>query len=146
MSHNVRKHSEFLKVLARCSAKQRKALLQNAGPALLKSLCECTLNVLKGNVRLTSHQKRQLVRHKRNLRLLADRKVSLKRKKQPIMSRVVVQYTRIRKSICDWLVYLFFATLCGWSIRRHTRHGTTGPARLDTRGKRKFLSHKLNRK
>ena len=87
MSHDVRKHSEFLKVLVRCSAKQRKALLHKAGPKLLKTLCECTLNVLKGNVRLTTRQKRQLVRHKKNLRFLADKKISYKRKKQLLIQK-----------------------------------------------------------
>lgn len=82
MSHSVKKHGDFLKVLAKCNAKQRKALILNINPNLLKCLCECSLNVLKGNVKLTSNQKKQLSRHKRTLRTLVDRKISTKRKKK----------------------------------------------------------------
>lgn len=87
MSHRVRKHSEFLKMLSQCSIKQRKALLKNASSDLLKSICECSLNVLKGNVRLNARQKGRLTRHKRSLRLLADRKISYKRKKQILIQK-----------------------------------------------------------
>ena len=87
MSHNVRKHSDFLKVLSKCNAKQRKVILQNASPSLLKCLCECGLNILKGNVKLSPSQKRQLSRHKQMLRILADRKVPVKRKRQGLVQK-----------------------------------------------------------
>ena len=72
----------MLKVLAKCDSKLRKSILQKASSSLLRSLCECSLNVLKGNVKLTSTQKKKLSRHRHKLRTLADRKVSNKRKKQ----------------------------------------------------------------
>lgn len=86
MSHSVKNHADFLKVLASCSPKQRKALMQNVSPSLLKCLCECCLNVLKGNVKLTTTQKQSLSRHRKVLREMSDRKVPVKRKK-----RIVVQ-------------------------------------------------------
>lgn len=87
MSHNVRKHGDFLKVLTQCTPKQRKALLQNASPNLLRCLCECCLNVLKGNVKLSASQKRHLSRHKQVLRTLADRKTPVKRKRQILVQK-----------------------------------------------------------
>ena len=87
MSHSLRSHGDFLKVLAKCKAKQRKALLQNISPGLLKCLCECSLNVLKGNVKLTSSQKQLLRRHRKVLRSLADRKTTVKRKKQLLVQK-----------------------------------------------------------
>ena len=87
MSHSVKKHGDFLKVLAKCNPKQRKALLQHISPDLLKCLCECCLNVLKGNVSLSTSQKRQLSRHRRVLRSLADRKTPNKRKKQLLLQK-----------------------------------------------------------
>ncbi len=87
MSLNVRNHADFLKVLAHCSAKQRKAILHNVSPKLLKCLCECSLNILKGNVKLTLSQKRHLSRHKQMLRTLADRKTPVKKKKQLLVQK-----------------------------------------------------------
>jgi hypothetical protein len=87
MSHNVRNHSDYLKVLAHCNAKQRKVLLENVSPKLLKCLCECCLNVLNGNVKLTSDQKRHLSRHKKVLRTLVDRKTPVKRKRQILVQK-----------------------------------------------------------
>ena len=87
MSHSVKKHGDFLKVLAKCNTKQRKALLQHISLELLKCLCECCLNVLKGNVSLSASQKRQLGRHRRVLRSMADRKTPNKRKRQLLLQK-----------------------------------------------------------
>lgn len=87
MSQTLRTHGDILKVLAKCKTRQRKALLQNITPGLLKCLCECSLNVLKGNVKLSPSQKRLLSRHKKVLRSLADRKTSVKRKKQLLIQK-----------------------------------------------------------
>jgi len=70
----------------------------SAGDDLIKCICDCTLNVLKGNVRVPPKQKSKLKRHKKALRDLAKKKVSLKRKRQiiqkggflaPLLSAVV---------------------------------------------------------
>ncbi len=61
--------------------------MQNISPKLLKCLCECCLNVLKGNVKLTASQKQNLSRHRKVLRDLADRKVSVKRKKHILVQK-----------------------------------------------------------
>ena len=87
MSRHVKSNAHLLKVLAECSPELRKSILQSASNSLLTSLCECCLNVLNGNVRLTSHQKRKLVRHKHKLRTLADRKIARKRKKQLLIQQ-----------------------------------------------------------
>jgi len=59
-------------------------LLKSAGDDLIKCICDCTLNVLKGNLCVTPKQKSKLKRHKKALRDLAKKKVSLKRKRQII--------------------------------------------------------------
>jgi hypothetical protein len=56
--------------------------MKEASPDLVNALCECSLNVLKGRVPLTTSQKKQLTRHKRDLRELARKGTSLKKKKQ----------------------------------------------------------------
>jgi len=50
----------------------------------VKTLSECSLNLLRGNVKLTPGQKRKLQKHKVVLRKLADRHVSLSSKKNVV--------------------------------------------------------------
>ena len=87
MSQHVKSNAHLLKVLAECTPKLRKNILEKASVGLLRSLCECSLNVLKGNVKLNSHQKRKLSRHKKKLRTLADHKVPNSRKKKLLIQQ-----------------------------------------------------------
>jgi hypothetical protein len=67
-----------------CGAKPSvvKAVMKGASPDLMKAISECSLNVLKGNVRLTQAQKRRLCKHKQSLRLLAKKSTSTKQRKK----------------------------------------------------------------
>ena len=60
----------------------RKQMIKNGDKELINAICETCKNILKANVPLTPSQKRRLCRHKRTLRELVKKKVSLKRKKQ----------------------------------------------------------------
>ena len=82
MSEVVKQHGEMLKFLSRAKPPLVKAVVKNASPQLVKTLCECCHNVLKGNVPLTPVQKRRLRRHKANLRQLTKKKLSVKKRKQ----------------------------------------------------------------
>ena len=57
-------------------------MLKGASPDLIKALCECSLNILKGRIKLSPTQKKKLSRHKNNLRLLATKKSTLKHRKR----------------------------------------------------------------
>ena len=87
MSQTVKHCSDYLGVLSKCNSKQRRGILQSADPALIKAICECALNVVKGNIPLTPTQKRRLSPHKNTLRSLADRKKSLKTKKRILIQK-----------------------------------------------------------
>ena len=82
MSARIERNLPLLKVL--CGAKPAliKAVLKGASPDLINTLSECSLNILKGNVRLTSAQKKQLCRYKQSLRALSKKGTLLKRRKQ----------------------------------------------------------------
>ena len=82
MSICLKKNIPMLKLL--CGAKPAviRAVLKGASPDLIRALSECSLNLLKGHIPLTSNQMRQLRRHKQSVRLLAKKKTSLKRRKQ----------------------------------------------------------------
>ena len=56
--------------------KMRRLILDKYGREFVRSICECTQNVLNGNVPITGNQKRRLSRFKWDLRELADRSVS----------------------------------------------------------------------
>lgn len=72
----------MLKMMARAKPAVLKAMLNGASPDLVKALCECSMNVLRGNVKLSSHQKKRLSRYKQGMRALSRGNTSMKRKKQ----------------------------------------------------------------
>ena len=82
MSRRVKDNIDFLRVLAKSNPKLRRAILQCCHNDLIKAICEVTLNVLKGVVPVNEKQKRKLRRHKTVLRALADKKISIKRKRE----------------------------------------------------------------
>jgi len=52
--------------------KAKRALLQSS--QLIRVICECCLNILKGNVTLSKLEKKRLKKHRLLLRRLAERK------------------------------------------------------------------------
>ena len=81
MSQRMKHNSDLLRVLARSTPKQRKAILATCHIDLIKCLAEISLNVLQGVVPINAKQKKKLKRYKSVLRALADKRVSLKKKK-----------------------------------------------------------------
>ena len=61
-------------------------MVGTSSPEVIRTLCECALNVLKGNVPLTAHQKTKLRKHKKRLRTLVNKKVSLKKKRSVLQT------------------------------------------------------------
>jgi hypothetical protein len=55
--------------------------MKTASPELVRILCECCHNVLKGNVPLSATQKRRLRRYKDSLRELTKTRLSIKQRK-----------------------------------------------------------------
>ncbi len=99
MSRNVQHCIDHLKVLSKCNTKQRRGIIETANPVVFKAICECSLNVVKGNIPLTPTQKRQITPYKNILRSLADRNKSFQAKKRiliqkggflPILLRAIV--------------------------------------------------------
>lgn len=84
MSARVRKHADVLQVLAKAKPTLCKTIIQGADQNLMRCLCECTHNILKGNVPLSPPQKAKLTRYKKELRAVAKKTTSQKRKKQAL--------------------------------------------------------------
>lgn len=81
------KHTAILRALCHLSNKQRVAILKKADPKLIRCICECALNILRGNVALKHSYKRRLKRHASILRRLVDKNASWKNKKRLIVQR-----------------------------------------------------------
>ena len=76
------KLAPLLRRLKHSVGKKRRDIIRKCDNDLTCSLSECCLNVLKGNVRLTTAQKVKLRRHKNNLRKLSTKKTFVKAKKK----------------------------------------------------------------
>ena len=84
MTSKLRKYASCLHTLATAKPGMSKAMIKNADAGLIKCLCECALNILKGNVPLTPSQKQKLKRHKTQLRALVKRSQPLSKKKRTL--------------------------------------------------------------
>ena len=78
----VHKHRDALSLVCRADPQWRKAIIQQAPKDFVDCISECCLNLLKGVVPLTPHQKGVLKRKKQHLRDLANRQVSVTEKKK----------------------------------------------------------------
>lgn len=77
----MRKHANDLLYLQKAKPCISKQIIAKADRSLVECLCECADNILKGNVQLTPTQKTKLRKNKTGLRTLAQKSVSLQKKK-----------------------------------------------------------------
>ena len=82
MAQRLRKSHDFLKLLAKCTPVQRKAILKVADDALVRTICECVLNVLKEALPVSKPAKRKVLAHKNSLIALTEKSTSLHKKKK----------------------------------------------------------------
>ena len=82
MAQRLRKNHDFLKLLVKCTPAQCKAILKVADDALVRTICECVLNVLKGTVPVSKPTKKKLLVHKKPLIALAEKSTPLEKKKK----------------------------------------------------------------
>ena len=82
MAQRLRKNHDFLKLLDKSTPAQRKAILKVADDALVRTICECVLNVLKGAVLVSKQAKKKLLPHKKSLIALAEKRTPLDKKKK----------------------------------------------------------------
>lgn len=81
---NVCNNFSFIKRLASASPAERRHVLLNASNKNLKAIAEICLNLIRGNIQVDNKTKTRFKRHQKPILLLANRKTSLKRKKQII--------------------------------------------------------------
>ena len=68
MSGRMKKQAVCLQMLIKTkNAKLRKAILEHADPELIRALCECAHNILRGNVQMTPQEKERLRKYQTKL-------------------------------------------------------------------------------
>ena len=83
MSGRMKKQALCLQMLIKTkNAKLRKAILEHADSELIRALCECAHNILRGNVQMTPREKTRLRKYQTKLRLIARKNVSVKQKRR----------------------------------------------------------------
>jgi hypothetical protein len=80
LSRRLIRSKPLIKMLAKAGPMKRRAILQVGGSDLVHGVSECCLNILNGAVKLTPAQKKKLVKFKKPIRKLADRRVPLTEK------------------------------------------------------------------
>jgi len=82
MSDRTRKYLPILKQIQRLGEKAKKQFIKKCDREFIDCVSECAKNVLKGNVPLKPTQLRRLRRERSNVRVLASKKTSLKKKRR----------------------------------------------------------------
>lgn len=81
MSHQLQQHAPLLKLLSKSRHRNVTGIIKAIDSPFIDLLCECALNVLKGNVPLSRQQKRDLSKYKQQLRFLSNKKNALKKRR-----------------------------------------------------------------
>lgn len=77
-----KKQAAILRALQYLNKEQREAVLRKADSRVIRCICECALNILRGNVPLKAEERKKLRRHAPLLRRLAAKKGCWKSKKR----------------------------------------------------------------
>ena len=81
-SKSLEKHLPTIALLSHCQPCVVKKFIQNSDKKLINAICECSKNILSGNVTLNDEEFKRLKKYQKHLRLLATRKTPLKQKKE----------------------------------------------------------------
>ena len=80
----IKKHGSMVMAMMQATPQIRKKLVKDSPSEVIRCVSECCHNVLKGNVHLSSAQKKKLYRSRQHLRRSASKSISVKKKKQII--------------------------------------------------------------
>jgi len=83
----VKKNANTLRGLADFSATQRGVYVKHADNDFVKCVCDCTKNVLNGNVPIKTKDLTRLKKYKRSLRRLTGGKLSAKGKRNILVQK-----------------------------------------------------------
>ena len=82
MSAVVKRALPLLRVLVDATPKLKKAIIKHAPTDLVTAISEIVLNLIKGVIKLTAHQKKRLSRYKKELLALAKKEGTFREKEE----------------------------------------------------------------
>jgi hypothetical protein len=87
MSDRVRRNQSDIKHLQRMNCRARKSFLKHCNPDFIDCICECTKNLLHGNVPVSATQFKKLEPYKKVLRRLSNNKLTNKQRRQLLVKQ-----------------------------------------------------------
>ena len=85
MSQRLKEHSNICKHLYHLNHERRNKWIKcHLDKDVILCLCECTKNLLLGNIPISPKKKKELAKNRKELRQLANKEVSIKKKKKII--------------------------------------------------------------
>ena len=87
MSARIKRNSDFLKVLGKCTPTQRKAILETAHDDLLEALRECCMNVYLKTIKVSPRLLKRLAPFKEELQFVADIRNPLNQRKEVLLQK-----------------------------------------------------------
>lgn len=87
MSERIRRNLSLLQALYKATPAQRKIIIQSASTDFILTLCEIAFNVIKGKIPLTKAQYQKLKKKKSGIKLIADKKICLTKKKKKLINQ-----------------------------------------------------------
>ena len=82
MSKNIKKNLPTL-IALHCSSKEQKTeLLKHLKPDTIKAICECTINIINRNIKVSDQEKSKINRNRDKIRELVNPKTSQKKRKK----------------------------------------------------------------
>jgi hypothetical protein len=87
MSDRIARNASKIKSLQRMNCTNRKSYLKHCDREFIDSICECTKNLLAGNVPVTSKQYKKLKPYKKVLRKLSNKKLTNEHRRQLLVKQ-----------------------------------------------------------
>jgi len=84
-SSRLKKNYVLLHSLHKAKGNEKNLILKKCNNELIKCFCDICFNICKGNCKLSSVQRKKLVRYKKFVRNLANKKKSLKSKRRQLV-------------------------------------------------------------
>ena len=85
----IKKYGHFLQGLTQFPGKYRQKLINDCPKEVIDCVGECCLNIIKGNVKLSSAHKQKLRPRKNHLLLISSKKVPVAQKKKIVNQKAV---------------------------------------------------------
>ncbi len=114
-SKALEKHRPSIALLSECKPAVIKRFLQKTDPALVRAVSECCKNILSGNVNLSENEYKTLKRYHPQLKGLALKSTSNKKKKE------LIQCGGFLQALIAPLIGLLGSVISGVIARKHKK-------------------------